>query len=94
MSRALLLSTAAACLVAGSAAAQPVVLMNDGLDSLCNAQFFDSGFMADHGNGEYSVHTFCPGIPGALSQVAFLAFQLGPGDQLAVYDGPSTASPC
>ena len=31
MSRALLLSAAAACLVAGSAAAQPVVLMNDGL---------------------------------------------------------------
>ncbi|MBV6405441.1 MAG: hypothetical protein GFGODING_02214 [Flavobacteriales bacterium] len=76
-----------------SAQAQPVVLMHDGVDSLCNAVFYDSGYNADHGNGEYSVLTFCPGIPGALSQVAFLQFQLGPGDVLNIYDGPNTGSP-
>lgn len=80
-------------LMSSVAFAQPVVLMNDGVDSLCNALFYDSGYNGDHGNGEYSVLTFCPGIPGALSQVAFLQFQVGPGDVLNVYDGPNTGSP-
>ncbi|MBL0043002.1 MAG: PKD domain-containing protein [Flavobacteriales bacterium] len=74
--------------------AQPIVLMSEGgTQDLCNATFFDSGFDQSYGPGENFTIAFCPGIPGAVTQAAFNSFDLGAGDQLIVYDGPSTASP-
>jgi gliding motility-associated-like protein len=80
---------------ASIAQAQPptVLVSNGGTEQLCNAQFFDSGFDQDYGPNETHIISFCPGIPGANTQVAFITFDLGPGDQLIIYDGPNTGSP-
>lgn len=75
--------------------AQPPVfaITEGGTQTLCNATFVDGGFSSDYSANENEVITFCPGIPGAVVQVAFISFDLGPGDQLIIYDGPSTAAP-
>lgn len=75
--------------------AQPptVLVSNGGTEQLCNAEFFDSGYDEDYGPNETHIITFCPGIPGANTQVAIITFDLGPGDQLIIYDGPDTGSP-
>lgn len=83
-------------LASGSTMAQtPTVLISaGGTQTYCNVNFFDSGGPnGSYGNNENQVITFCPGTPGDSMQITFSQLDIAPGDQITVYDGPSTASP-
>ncbi len=79
--------------------------MADGNAATCNGTLFDSGGQgaAGYQNNEYYVLTICPDVPGDVITLDFLNFALDqtntanpPGnnmDNLAIYDGNSTAAP-
>lgn len=79
------------------AAQAPAVLMSNGSYSYCNAFFYDSGgATGDYNNNESSTIHFCPGNlsddPSSAIQLIFQAADLGPGDQIQVYNGNGTGS--
>lgn len=89
-----LLASSVVALFISALTAQPIIFVSQGgTQDLCNASFFDSGYLQNYGPGESFVITFCPGLPGAVTQVAFNSFDLGAGDQLVIHDGPSNAAP-
>ena len=59
----------------------------------CSGTFYDSGGQ----NGNYQANevytiTFCPATTGGFIQLDFTSWQVSVGDQLEIFDGPSTAS--
>ncbi len=71
-----------------------VYLMNNTSVTLNTGNFFDSGGE----NGNYSTYetytkTFSPDIATNKLQVAFTEYSMGSGENLRVYNGPTTASP-
>lgn len=71
----------------------PVILMYSGTETLCNATLYDAGFNGNYNDNEYYALSLCPGVAGAFITVAFNSFDLGPGDVLNVYDGPTNLAP-
>ncbi len=62
--------------------------------STCSGNFYDSGGSAGAyvANESYTV-TFSPGTAGGFVQINFTQWNLGVGDQMQIFDGPSTSSP-
>jgi gliding motility-associated-like protein len=86
--------------------AQPtMVLMSDGNASTCNGTLFDTGGQGGAGyqNGENYTLVICPDVPGDVITLDFLSFALSTQntatppannmDNMAIYDGNSTAAP-
>ena len=66
----------------------------------CNGHFESSGGFAQGGAGasgyafnENFTKTFCPGTPGGLVSMSFVACVIGSGDVLTVYNGVNTTAP-
>ena len=59
----------------------------------CAGTFYDSGGQNGNfqANETYTI-TFCPATTGAYIQLDFTSFLISVGDQLEIFDGPSTAS--
>lgn len=86
------------------AQSQTTVLMSDGTGSTCSGILYDTGGVgaAGYQNNEYFVLTICPDIPGDVVTLDFISFNLDQTntatppanniDNLAIYDGNSTAA--
>ena len=62
------------------------------INNACGGNFYDSGGPAgNYNNGQNYIATFCA-PPGQYISFDFSQFNLGLFDDLAVYNGPSTAS--
>ncbi len=84
---------------------QTVVLMSDGTASTCSGILYDTGGIGATGyqNDEYYVLTICPDVPGDVVTLDFVSFALDQTntaappasniDNLAIFDGNSTAAP-
>lgn len=61
----------------------------------CGQVFYDpGGAAANYGNNVHTVTTICPTVPGDMVSLTFTTFATeGFIDELALYDGPGTASP-
>jgi hypothetical protein len=74
---------------------QVVVMTPGGSSTACSGNFYDSGNIGgNYVDNENATHTICPSTPGAMLQVAFTSFNIETCcDAMAIYNGPSTASP-
>ncbi|MBS1581637.1 MAG: gliding motility-associated C-terminal domain-containing protein [Bacteroidetes bacterium] len=94
-----------ACLLAiatagiGTAAGQAHPI-TEGTITACSGALLDSGGQGGGGysNNENITATICPDVPGDAISLNFITFNLStqgpnPIDRLAIFDGPSTASP-
>ena len=100
----LILCTLAMC-IAYLGWGQTTVLMSDGTASTCNGILYDTGGIgaAGYSNNEYFVLTICPDTPGDVVTLDFISFALSTtntatppannADNIAIYDGNSTAAP-
>jgi len=81
-------------LFSGMLSAQTFVMSNAPINS-CAGFFYDPGGAAgNYGPNQNFSTTICPaGGTGTHVQLVFSAPQLGPGDQLCFFDGPTVAAP-
>ncbi|TSA23522.1 MAG: T9SS C-terminal target domain-containing protein [Bacteroidetes bacterium] len=77
----------------------PVYLMQNGIQTTCNANFYDSGNSdQNYSNNENFTLTFHPATTGAHLETEFTEFDVEPGancnyDYLSIYDGSDIYSP-
>ncbi len=78
----------------GSLTAQNFIMDPTPVNS-CAGSFFDSGGSFNrYSNNEDIIKTICPsGTSGTHIEMQFLTTDLGPGDDLCIYDGTSIAAP-
>lgn len=63
-------------------------------DTTCSGTFYDNGGLGLYSNSANFTQTFCSNTAGSVIKVNFTTFQTEAGlDNLAIYDGPTTASP-
>jgi gliding motility-associated-like protein len=68
--------------------------VNNQTITTCSGTFYDSGGpTGNYLSSEVYTVTFCPATVGGFIRLNFTSFNVGPGDQMEVFDGPSTASP-
>jgi len=68
--------------------------IQNGTLTTCGGFLVDSGLSAsDYGNNENYTMTICPEAPETILNLYFNLFNLGPGDFLWVYDGPTINAP-
>ncbi|MDB4089282.1 PKD domain-containing protein [Flavobacteriales bacterium] len=68
--------------------------MATSVDTTCSGTFYDNGGLGLYTNSANFTQTFCSTTPGTVIKVNFTAFQTELSlDKLAIYDGPTTASP-
>ena len=54
----------------------------------CGDVLFDSGgSLSSYQNGEYSLQTICPDVPGTVVSIAFIQFELANGDTMRIFNG-------
>lgn len=78
----------------GSISAQNFIMDPTPVNS-CSGNFFDSGGSFNrYSNNENIIKTICPaGGTGTHLEMQFLTTDLGPGDDLCIYDGTNIAAP-
>lgn len=85
------------CTLGVSQAQVPTVIMESQYYDYCNANFYDDGYTGNYAPNSSFYLTLCPGNgfedPSSVTQVAFNTFNLGPGDQLDIYQGPDASYP-
>jgi subtilase family serine protease len=59
----------------------------------CQEIIYDSGGNGDYSNNEHSCLTLYPGITGNYVSLEFFFMDMEAGDQLNIYDGPTTSDP-
>ncbi len=94
MKRFLILGFLVALFFTGNAQIYKINQYNNQYVLTCSGTFYDSGgSTAGYSAGQVYIVTFCPTGTGGYSNINFTQWNVGFGDALEVYDGPSTTSP-